>query len=315
MPCESPIIVIKKGQSHYLEDVKVGCGKCPACKIRRVQDWVFRLRQEEKSSFSSYFVTLTYGPMYIPITKNGFMTLVKKDLQLYFKRLRKLEAQKVHVSSKIAINRKGKYTKLKKPKKEFITLYNQKIKYYACGEYGGQTNRPHYHIILLNVINKQNIEKAWTIDNKEIGITDIGTVTQASIAYTCKYIDKPKRIPMHKRDDRLKEFSIMSLGIGSNYITDQTIEYHHRQIDNNYIIQDGGQKHPLPKYYRDKIYSKEYKRKQTKYIINTLKTQEQEKEIEHYKNSNEDYTIFKTKQRNYRQLKFYQSQKIKRCTI
>lgn len=304
MPCESPLIVIKKGQSHYLEDVKVGCGKCPACKIRRVQDWVFRLRQEEKSSFSSYFVTLTYGPMFIPITKNGFMTLVKKDLQLYFKRLRKLETQKIQVATKI----KGR-------KPVYKDLYNQKIKYYACGEYGGLTNRPHYHIILLNVVNKQNIEKAWSIDNKEIGITDIGTVTQASIAYTCKYIDKPKRIPMHKRDDRIREFSIMSLGIGSNYITPQIIEYHHREIDNNYIIQDGGQKHPLPKYYRDKIYSKEYKRKQTKYIIHTLKQQEEEKEKEHYNNSNEDYTVFKAKQRNYRQLKFYQSQKIKRCTL
>lgn len=113
------------------------------------------------------------------------MSLCKRDLQLFFKRLRKKT--------------------------------DGKVIYYAVGEYGSNYSRPHYHIILFNA-QQQDVITAWTKDGKEIGSVYFGQVAEASIGYTLKYISKEKRIPLHANDDRQREFSLMSKGIGKNYI-------------------------------------------------------------------------------------------------
>lgn len=158
------------------------CGRCPECKATRVSGWSKRLMEEEKRSIAAHFVTLTYDTRSVPITTNGFMTLSKADLQKFFKRLRKLVPEDV------------------------------KVKYYAVGEYGGRTSRPHYHLILFNVSDVALIQRAWSLDNRVIGQCHFGQVTGASVGYTLKYMMKEPRIPLHRNDDRLKEFSLMSKG-------------------------------------------------------------------------------------------------------
>lgn len=160
------------------------CGKCPPCLKARASSWSYRLMKEEKLYTNSMFLTLTYDTSTVPITPRGYMTLRKSDLQLFFKRLRK-------------------------------ALPDSKIKYYAVGEYGGKTCRPHYHIILFGA-NPGAVAKAWCIEDKftrqrtSIGNCHYGVVTGASVGYTLKYIQKPGKIPMHRNDDRVKEFSLMS---------------------------------------------------------------------------------------------------------
>lgn len=158
------------------------CGKCPDCLKRRASGWSFRLMKEGERCSSSLFVTLTYENENLKRTPKGFKNLSKVDLQLFFKRLR---------------------------------YYNKditKIKYYAVGEYGTHTDRPHYHIILFNASIEQ-VEMAWrTPEGNPIGNIHYGEVTGASIGYTLKYMCKPARIPMHLNDDRQKEFSLMSKG-------------------------------------------------------------------------------------------------------
>ena len=100
---------------------KVPCGKCYNCKSRRASTWSTRLLQESKRSTTAHFITLTYDTKYVPITEKGFMSLDKKHLQQFFKRLRQWHG-KNHIG----------------------------IRYYAVGEYGGKTYRPHYHIIIYN---------------------------------------------------------------------------------------------------------------------------------------------------------------------
>lgn len=156
----------------------VPCGKCELCIKKRSNDWTLRLRYHQKEVHSSYFVTLTYTNC--PRTQYGLNTLRKSDLQNFFKRLRQREGSATQIS------------------------------YYACGEYGSEGQRPHYHIILFNVNEKRNIMKAWTIDNKLIGHVDIGEVAPASISYVTGYIGKKIGIPVYEQDDRLKEFSLMS---------------------------------------------------------------------------------------------------------
>ena len=211
---------------------QVPCGKCYNCKRRRTSSWSVRLVKEGERSLSAHFLTLTYNTENVPISKNGFMTLNKIDLQKFFKRLRKWHG-KEHTS----------------------------LKYYAVGEYGGQTKRPHYHIVIFNA-NLEHFERSWSIDLKPLGQIHIGTITEASIGYTLKYICKDSQIPIHKNDDRIKEFAIMSKGLGSNYLTDKMITWHKNKPEERiYVPLKDGKKAPLPRYYKQKIYDESEKEK------------------------------------------------------
>lgn len=199
------------------------CGKCPECTARRVSAWSFRLMQENKRSISAHFITLTYDTQYVPITKNGFMSVNKQDVQKFFKRLRKLHG----------------YT-------------DSKIKYYAASEYGGRTSRPHYHIIIFNC-RVELLQPAWHLGN-----IHYGSLTEASVGYTLKYIHKPKEIPKHANDDRLPEFSLMSKRLGDNYLTPQVIKWHKNDLEKRmHLTVADGKKVSMPRYYKDKMYNED----------------------------------------------------------
>lgn len=238
------------------QEVSVPCGKCPQCTTRRASGWSFRLMQQEKISHASHFVTLTYDTDHVPITPKGFMCLRKKDVQDYLKRLRYAHGKDHNA--------------------------NTPIRYYCAGEYGSKGMRPHYHLILFNA-KPELIVSEWGQ-----GDVHIGDVTGASIGYTLKYISKQKQIPQHKNDDRLPEFSLMSKGLGSNYVGtfmrlvtgayerfpgepepliyikkrtllvrhSRSYDWHHKQLhDRMYIPIEGGKKASMPRYYKDKIYN------------------------------------------------------------
>jgi hypothetical protein len=159
----------------------VPCGKCPGCYKARVSAWSFRLVQEAKISSSAYMLTLTYDDHNIPYSPNGLCTTVKRDVQLFIKRLRK-----AHVG-------------------------NSTLKYYCVGEYGGATQRPHYHILMFNAVIEL-IQPAW-----KLGIVHYGDdrgVCEAAAGYCLKYMDKSSSVGKHHLDDRQKEFALMSKGLG-----------------------------------------------------------------------------------------------------
>lgn len=214
-----PITIVQK---EYGRTLSVPCGKCLRCRNRRASSWSFRLMQEEKSHFTAWFLTLTYAAENLPISKNGFMTLQKRDVQLFMKRLRKAHAP------------------------------GHKLKYYVCGEYGTKKKRPHYHMILFGA-SVEKIQPAWNM-----GEIYYGTVTGASIGYTLKYMCKPAKPKKFARDDRNPEFSLMSKFLGINYVTENTKRWHHqRLLERFYVNIEGGIKASMPRYYRDKIYSRD----------------------------------------------------------
>lgn len=222
--------------AHGNPSMTVPCGKCPACRKRRADGWVFRLEQEEKVHTNSLFVTLTYDSP--PISFNGFMTLDKTHVQKFFKRLRKA-------------------TKCKT------------IKYYACGEYGGDTLRPHYHLILFDCTHQAIID-AWKKGDTDIqngvvnGYVHFGyDCSGAAIAYVTKYMCKVGKIPVHDHDDRQPEFALMSKGLGKNYITSEILHYY-GQRHVNYLTQLSGFRIAMPRYYANRIYT-EYDREQIAY--------------------------------------------------
>lgn len=247
--CISPIKLKDSG-------AVVPCGRCYPCKLRRVSAWSFRLMKEAERSRSAFFVTLTYDNDHVPISPNGFMTLDRpreidghyksSHVQLFFKKLRR-----------------GNDDNVKWP-----------IKYYMCGEYGSETYRPHYHVILFNATLENLIGLKYenqyeygnlVLDGKTEFLSDcwpcghitIGDFTQGSVGYTLKYISKDSIVGKYGRDDRVREYSLMSKRLGDNYVTPAMRHWHLNDVMNRmYAVTDEGIKVSLSRYYKEKIYTK-----------------------------------------------------------
>lgn len=213
--------------------------------------------QQDKISTSAYFITLTYDTTSVPISNNGLMQASKRDLQLFFKRVRK--AHELHFAG-IGVHERKQYDSK-----------TRGLRYFAVAEYGGRSERPHYHIIIFNtmlelMLDKKDIrllEITGYDGNENIqckqwdkGHITIGKVTGASVGYTLKYINKKGIIPKHQRDDRQKEFALMSKGLGKNYLTQNMVYWHKNDLLNRmYINIEDGKKAAMPRYFKDKIYN------------------------------------------------------------
>lgn len=218
MQCLSPIRIKNPTTGQF---ITVPCSRCAACLATRRAGWSFRLENELKVSSSAHFITLTYDDDNIFTNDYGNPSVSKSDVQSFIKRLR--------------------------------NNYKTSLRYYAVSEYGSKTHRPHYHIIMFNMgcdetINYNNILNSWGK-----GQIHIGQVTPASIAYVTKYVfDKGKH-----RDGENPVFALMSRkpGLGSNYIQTHA-KWHHKDSTRFYSVKEGGVKVPLPRFYKDKLYSK-----------------------------------------------------------
>lgn len=181
MPCYHPLtgyysqeigksgkrgITFSRGASFSGLPIKLPCGQCIGCRLERSRQWAMRCLHEKRLHVDNCFVTLTYDNKYLP--SGG--TLVKRDLQLFMKRLR---------------NERG-----------------PGIRFYACGEYGDVNRRPHYHAILFNVdfpdkvIHSRAKRGEWLYTSAELsrlwtfGFSVIGDVSFDSAAYVARYVMK-----------------------------------------------------------------------------------------------------------------------------
>ena len=199
---------------------------------------------EMEASSSARFITLTYDDENLPRSFNGLPTLKSRDFQHFMMRLR------THINTHI------------KNKKD-----RPKIKYYACGEYGSHTERPHYHAIVFNLPD-------YMLDNSSV-IQDIWSnghissypVKPGAIFYVVKYMMKELRYSERDElDDRQEEKSLMSKGLGKSYVTKNRKEYYKRNLL-PYLIKEGGEKQAMPRYIKNLIYNqKELKILQRKAI-------------------------------------------------
>ena len=266
MACKYPILIknpqfndpIRSSERRYTH-LKVPCGKCIECNKRRSRSWIFRLEQELRTSASAFFVTLTYADENLTWCNSGAPTLNKTDLQNYWKRLRKAHKKRD----------------------------NNKIKYFACREYGTITKRPHYHAIIYNAYS-QDIIDTW-----EDGHVHVGNVTQDSIAYTTKYIMKENEDYQEQfRDDPtfIRERAYISKGLGKGYTDNEHIKkYHQENLEANYLQDSKGFKYAMPRYYRERLYTEEQK-EQIKFI--TQKQIDEQEEIT-FKEEQEDPNHYK----------------------
>lgn len=189
---------------------------------------MFRVDQHINITSNPLFVTLTYNNQNLPFTESGVPTLKKKDIQDFMKRLRE------------------RYKKIS----------NKKISYFFVGEYGKLKNRPHYHAIIFNLDNPELITEAWKnpITKESIGRHEYPPLdlnNQSGLGYLLKYLHKPKG---KYNDGRLKEFTLVSKGIGENYLSKNMVQFHSNNLENCYVIFQG-KKLQMPKYYKEKLYS------------------------------------------------------------
>lgn len=294
-------------------DFPVPCGKCIPCLRKRRADWSFRLENEFLNSDSALFITLTYDNIHLPFNyrkshqrtqepktivgykTNGkpqykkqqyftqetttLPTLNKKHLQDYIKQLRNKNTK--YISEELGV-----------PLKQVKNI-SKPLRYYACGEYGTKTKRPHYHVLLFNmeVSNIAPISTQW-----KHGFTDIGQVNSASINYITKY--------MHKSfdkdsDTRQPPFSLMSKGrkktpygiLGHSYL--DKYGTHHIETEDLTVRTQNGNCQRLPKPFLKKLFTNKEDRQQIslrnyqEYKENKIK--EYKRTLKHYNNSHINY--------------------------
>lgn len=242
--------VAKEIQGKMTYEVRVPCGKCERCIERRKMEWGFRMEEEMKISKTCYFVTLTYDSLWVPYNKYGQKTLVPYRLNDKGKRYSKGDTP-----AEIDISLQGYWKRLRQAELRsdttrenlFMNLNKgDKIKYYACGEYGeNNTQRPHFHAIIFNA-SECNIKEAWPYGNVMVlkGMKN-------TIAYVMKYLDK--RYGKEKEWKREPEFNTMSEGIGLEWV-EKNKEWYKQNIDIMFVVNSLGFRIPMPKYYRDKIF-------------------------------------------------------------
>lgn len=212
MKCVKPVRVVDKSTAGGMS---VPCGRCIACRLNYSSMWSLRMMHEKMMHEKSVFLTLTYRDECLPEN----MSLVKKDVQDFFKRLRKNTGQKV--------------------------------RYFLAGEYGDNFKRPHYHAVVYGMDSKSQseFEKAWTN-----GFVYCGTVTDDSCTYVAKYVVKKKtglQADIYKKNGVIPEFALMSRrpGIGGDYAK----KYSDEIASRGFLLKKGN-KVGVPRFYRGRVY-------------------------------------------------------------
>lgn len=217
----------------------VKCGQCMECRLAYSREWAIRITHEMQMHDRSCFLTLTYNDENLP----RFGQLVKRDLQLFFKRLRKVAGP---------------------------------FRYVACGEYGELRRRPHFHVAIFGIdfasdripygegirgdpiFVSPTVGSVWGKSVFPLGHS-VGSLTFESAAYIARYITKrisgihcsplPLAVDPETGEAIMPnpEFLLMSKGIGKAWFRDYffTDVFPHARV-----ITAQGSPAPVPRYYK-----------------------------------------------------------------
>lgn len=221
--------------------IAIPCGKCIGCRLDYSRSWADRMMLELQHTGKAVFVTLTYDNDHVPIHEDeetgefGCFSLDKRDLQLFFKRLRKKYSEK-------------------------------EIRYYAAGEYGSNTLRPHYHAIIFGLCledfpdrllrgrnelgqchyQSDSLQRVWSN-----GFVLLADVSWKTCAYVARYVQKKVFQGLQFTDllpgSPIPEFSLVSRrpGLGRYFLDDHPDLFDYSKIFVN-GVKDGMQ---IPKYF------------------------------------------------------------------
>lgn len=223
----------------------IPCGRCIGCRLERSRQWAVRCMHEASLYENNCFITLTYDDAHLPYDHS----LNVRHCQLFMKRLRK------------------SYSGLERVENSYP------IRFFMCGEYGDQRDRPHYHACLFNFDFPDrelwSTNEAGNLYTSEIlqelwpyGFSTIGNVTFDSAAYVARYIMK-KRLGKDQADyyeyfdeitgviyDRSPEFVVMSRrpGIAKGWFD----EFYDEVYNEDFVLINGKRCKP-PRFYDNKF--------------------------------------------------------------
>ena len=221
--CEKPLQIRNK----YTGDmVEVPCGKCNACLVNKCNSGSFLCTIEEAYHRFCYFVTLTYSDDNIPVVypevydveldllgnpvddqKVNFYTTTPRVIKeygdvLYSTRMSLSYIQKYQNKIKVrnggipVLFYKDVQLYVKRLRKFFTKISSANIRYYAVGEYGPKTFRPHWHILFYFSDRKiaedfiQAANKCW-----KYGRVDCSASRHSSASYVAGYVNNYSCVP------------------------------------------------------------------------------------------------------------------------
>lgn len=181
--------ISSKAFQRPLEQIEVPCGHCIGCRLDYSRQWATRCMLEARDHKDNAFITLTYDQEHVkwvpganrdtgelePVT-----TLIPEDLTKFMKDLRRY--YKYHYN-------------------------HDDIRFFACGEYGEETHRAHYHITAFNLpvydleyfFTNKNGDKTYLSETLAKiwgkGQVSVGEVTWQSAAYVARYVVKKFKGP------------------------------------------------------------------------------------------------------------------------
>jgi len=242
MACEKPITAfrpatggpIRFGKAAPLDGrayitIALPCGNCILCREEQARQWAVRIVHEATLHDENCFITLTYADEHLPEYNSLAYT---KDVQRFWKRLRH------HIGP---------------------------LRYYAVGEYGDASLRPHYHACLFGhafADEKRRIVRTsphllWTHPLLEecwgLGWVSIGALTAQTARYTASYVTKKLRSQQQyvRVDEESGELIPLeqpraygSKGIASEWL----MRYGNQVYARDYVVVEGRKQKP-PKYY------------------------------------------------------------------
>lgn len=181
MPCYHPSKVdverkLLAGSSRRRDAVTVPCGSCLGCRTDQQRSWAIRLEHESYCHPNAWFITLTYSPENVPGFQDGddrvHGTLDPNDCRLFLRRLRR--------------------------------RFRRPLTFYLCGEYGSETQRPHYHALLFGAefldrtrFTTRGGNAVWQSDTLDAawqnGIAELTGFDYKAAMYVAGYVRKKVR--------------------------------------------------------------------------------------------------------------------------
>ena len=217
----------------YNKVYKTPCNSCDECLLNRSKRKAAQMMIENydrQDTSGSWFMTLTYDDNHIPyneVWKDGKLVSVEESLppkdpyQYEHKRDRK-KCIKPFIDN-ISYRAMTKYG-------------DERPMWFYCGEYGGQTKRPHFHMIMfgihippeeLKVYENRNgyILYEWTKGAEiwENGFVTVGNFTPETAAYVAGYVLKKQSTKVknwyYTQQGKIPEYTGQSRypAIGANY--------------------------------------------------------------------------------------------------
>lgn len=278
----------------------IPCGQCIGCRIRQREDWTTRIELEARDypKDEVWFITLTYDDDHVPgmIVKTGE---IMRKVQYTWK-----PGEKRPSSVQILL-----YEDIQKFLKRLRKAYRGKLRYFVAGEYGEQTARPHYHMILYGwrPTDLENLYKIqhngyytskWLADLWRMGQIQIAQAVPETYRYVAGYVTKKmyeidgKKANAYYELGQTKPFACMSLkpGLGDHYYQEHKAEIWRQ----GYIQCTNGKRAQIPRYY-EKQMEAENPQRLWRIKQNRQKNAMQQKRLQL---ENQDYkTVLETKER------------------